>query len=97
MRLVRRGRSFKQELLMLVVVAVKTEQLPVASVGRVVVVVVVLVMDREFAELLAFEFSAAPGADMRVHLERLLPVVLFPKLPVAPGLGDEVFCLWLFY
>lgn len=35
--------------LVLIVVAVETEQLPVAPVGRIIVVVVVLVVDRELA------------------------------------------------
>src|SRR4249920_4048198 len=35
--------------LVLVVVAVKTQQLPVAAIGRVVVVIVVPVVDRQFA------------------------------------------------
>jgi hypothetical protein len=59
---------------MLVVVAVDTEKLPVAAVGRVVVMIVVPVVDRQFAKLLAFEFPDASGADMGEKLQGLFPV-----------------------
>ena len=59
---------------MLVVVAVDTEKLPVAAVGRVVVMIVVPVVDRQFAKLLAFEFPDASGTDMGEKLQGLFPV-----------------------
>ncbi len=49
--------------LMLVVVAIEAEQLPVAAVGRIIVMVVVLVMDRELAQFLAVKFAPAVGAN----------------------------------
>ena len=51
--------------LMLIVVTVETEQLPVAPVGRIIVVVVVFVMDRELVQLLAVKFTPAVGTDPR--------------------------------
>jgi len=53
--------------LVLIVMAVETEQLPVTPVGRIVVVVVVLVMDRELAQLLAVKFASAMRTDPRKH------------------------------
>ena len=38
--------------------------------------IVVLVMDRELAQLLAVKFAAAVRTDPRKHLERLLPIGL---------------------
>ena len=49
--------------LMLIVVTVEAEQLPVAAVRRIVVMVVVLVMDRQLAELPAVKFASAVGTD----------------------------------
>ena len=62
--------------LVLIVVAVETQQLPVVPVGRIVVVVVVLVMDRELAQLLAIKFASAVRTDPRKHFERLLSIGL---------------------
>ena len=62
--------------LVLIVVTVETEQLPVASVGWIVIVVVVLVMNRELAQLLAVKFSSAVRTDPRKHFERLFPIGL---------------------
>jgi len=45
-------------------VAVKAEILPVAAVGRVVVVVVVLVVHRQLEKVLARELAPTAGADM---------------------------------
>jgi hypothetical protein len=61
---------------MLIVVAVETEQLPVAPVGRVVIVIVVFVMDGELAQFLAVKFASAVATDPRKHLERLLSIGL---------------------
>ena len=71
----------------LIVVTVETQQLPVATVGRIVIVVVVLMMDRELAKFLALKIAPAPRTDPGIDLERLLPITLLPLLPVAPGLG----------
>jgi hypothetical protein len=51
--------------LMFIVVTVEAEQLPVAAVGRIIVMVVVLVMDRELAQFLPVEFASAVGTDPR--------------------------------
>ena len=47
----------------LIVVAIKAQQFPVAAVGGIVLMVVVFVMDRELAKLLALEFTTAPRTD----------------------------------
>ena len=74
----------------LIVVTVETEQLPVAPVGWIVVVVVVLMMDREFAKLFTAKFASAPRTDPGIHLERLRPIGLLPLSLVAPRLGDNL-------
>ena len=71
----------------LIFVTVDTQQLPVIAVRRIVVVVVILVMDREFSNFSPREFSPAPGTDPRKNLERSLPIGLLPTLLVAPSLG----------
>jgi hypothetical protein len=70
--------------LVLIVVAVETEQLPVAPVGRIVVVVVVLVMDRELAQLLAVKFASAVRTDPGKHFERLFSIGLLQLSLGAP-------------
>ena len=80
--------------LVLIVVAVETQQLPVAPVGRIVVVVVVLVMDRELAQFLAVKFSSAVRTDPRKHFERLLSIGLLQlsfgaMCHASPGEDDD--------
>ena len=75
----------------LIVVAVETQQFPVAPVGRIVIVVVIFVMDRELAKFLALEFAPTARADPGVNLERLLPITLLPLLPAKPSLRDNPF------
>jgi TRAP-type uncharacterized transport system fused permease subunit len=70
--------------LVLIVVAVETEQLPVAPVGWIVVMVVVLVMDRELAQLLAVKFASAVSTDPRKHFERVLSIGLLQLSLGAP-------------
>ena len=49
--------------LMLIVVTIEAEQLPVAAVRGIVVMVVVLVVDRELAQFLAVKFAPAVGTN----------------------------------
>ena len=73
----------------LFIVTIETQEFPVATVGRVVVVIVVLVMDRQLAKILRGKFASAPGTNPRVELERLLPIALIPLLLVATGLRND--------
>ena len=75
--------------LMLVVVAVQAKQFPVAAIGRVVVVIVVAMMDRQLAQVGAREFACAAAADPRVDLQRQIPVVLLARFRVAACVGDD--------
>ena len=59
---------------MLVFVAVHTQEFPVAAVGRVVVVIVVPVMHRQFAQPFSLKFTGAAAANRRKHLQRLLSI-----------------------
>src|SRR6185295_11239270 len=74
----------------LVLVAVHAQELPVAAVGRVVVVVAVLVVHGELAQTLAAELARAAAADPRQDLERLLAVGAGALLLRFFRLGDEV-------
>ena len=56
--------------LMLVVVTVEAEQLPVAAVWRIVLMVVIFVVDSELFQLLAVEFSSAVRTDPREYFQR---------------------------
>ena len=73
----------------LVVVAIDAEILPVAAVGRIVVVIAVLVVHREQVEVARLELAAAPGADRPVQGERPLAVPLPPRAPGLGGFADQ--------
>src|SRR2546423_9403744 len=63
---------------MLIFMAVDAQELPVAAIGRVVVVVAVLMMDGQFAQPLAPELPRAAPADPRQDLQRLIAVRASP-------------------
>ena len=75
---------------MFIIMAIKAKQLPVAAVGRVVVVVMVAVVDREHPQLPAAEIAAAAPADMRKQFQGPLAITLFPLLPVAAGVSHHL-------
>jgi hypothetical protein len=54
---------------MFVVVAVNAKVLPVAAVRRVVVMIMILVVHREFMEILCTELAPAACADPGVNLK----------------------------
>ena len=74
---------------MLIFVAVKTQKLPVAAVGGIIVVVVIFVMNRELTKFRAAEFTSAMPAHPGVHLERLLSIPLCSLALVTPCLTDN--------
>ena len=77
-----------EQLAMLGFVAVGAQQLPVAAVGRIVVVIAVPVMDFEQLHVRPREFPRAPAADPRIELERQRPVTLLAHGPRAPAFRD---------
>ena len=54
---------------MFVIVAVNAKVLPVATIRRIVVMIMILVMHREFVEILCTELAAAASANPRVNLK----------------------------
>jgi len=84
--------------LVLVVMAVQAQQFPVAPIGRIVVVVMIPVMDRQLAQVGPCEFAAAATADPRIDLERLLPVSLFALCGGTARFGHHAVQLaWVFH
>lgn len=75
--------------LVLVFVAVSTEQFPVAAVGGIVVVIVVAMMNFEQLHVGASEFPRTAAANPGIHLERELAVTPGPLLAGSPRLGDD--------
>ena len=73
----------------LVVVTIKAEVLPVASIGRIVVVIVVFVVHGQFVQVLASELAPASPTHPGVNLERLRPIVPLAGISVPDGLGDN--------
>jgi hypothetical protein len=74
----------------LIVVTIETQQLPVAAVGWIVIVVVVLVVYRKFTKLFTGKFSSATRAYPWINLECSFPISLLPEILVVLGLGDEL-------
>ena len=74
----------------LTVVAVHTKEFPVTAVGRIIIVIAVLMVDRQLVKFLAGKFPAAPGAYPRQDLERFIAVKIPPTFPQLPRLGKNV-------
>ena len=81
-------------LLVLVIVAIEAQEFPVAAVRRVVSMVVVLMMDREFAETLTFELPATASADMREERKRTFAITLLTKVAVPPRVRENLGALF---
>jgi len=70
-------------------VAIYTQQLPVTAVGRIVVMIVVKVMHRKFAQFFAFELTAAAPAYMGKQLQRSFSITTLAFRRSAPRLGND--------
>ena len=75
----------------LIVVTVDAQQLPVAAVSRIVIVVVIPVMDGKLTNFFAAEFAAAAPAYPGKHFERALPVIPRPLFTLALQLRIQLF------
>jgi len=73
---------------MLVVMTVDAKEFPVAPIRRIVVMVMVLVVNRELLELFALELAAASAADMREKLQSAFAVGLLALLLMFSCLGN---------
>lgn len=54
--------------LMLVIMAIQTQQLPVTAIAGVIVMIVIAVMNCQFAQIDPGEFTGAPATYPRVYL-----------------------------
>mgnify|MGYP005660988975 CR=1 FL=1 len=73
----------------LVVVTIKAEVFPVASIGRIVVVIMVSVVHGQFVQVLASELAPASPTHPGVNLEGLRPIVSLAGISIPDGLGDN--------
>ena len=74
---------------MFVVVAINAEQFPVAAIGRVVLVVVVLVMDRELVQVGLRKLARAAATDPWKQPQGLGAVSLLALVPRTARVGDD--------
>ena len=73
-----------------VIVAINAEEFPVASIRRVMVVIVILVVHSELDHVGAIEFARATPANPRVELQCLFAVGLLARFLTAACFGDDV-------
>ena len=75
---------------MLILVTVETQQLPIASVWRVIVVVVILVMHGELAKSYSGKVAPAPPAHGRKQPQRTGSVAAVAPFAISASLGNDV-------
>ncbi len=73
----------EQILFMLVIMAVETEEFPVAAIRRIIVVVMILVVDGQLPQTFAFERTSATCADVRENTQSPLAVAVLAFCNVA--------------
>lgn len=75
---------------MLPIVTIKTEILPIAAVGGIIVVIVILMMHREFVQIGRGKLAAAAGAHVRMQAQRLFAVTTHARCRVLVCLGHNL-------
>ena len=74
---------------MFIVMTIPAQQLPVAAVRRVVVMIVIPVMDGQFLQPFSAEIASATATDRWEEFERFGPIGLLPVLAISQGLGND--------
>lgn len=72
------------KMIVLLIVTVKAQELPVAAIRRVVIVVMVFVVHGELAQIVFAELPPASAADPGEEPKRLLPETPHPQVMVLP-------------
>lgn len=75
---------------------IAAEELPIAAVRRVIIVIVIFVVDCEFTKFFAREFSPTSCTDWGENLKGSFTIGFLPTLSVPPSLGNDLilfFCL----
>ena len=80
---------------MFIIVAVEAKVLPIATVRRVVLMVVIFMVHGKEVEIMAVEFPAAPGTDPGMNSQRLLSVSFQALILSLPGSNDDAIYLFL--
>ena len=75
---------------MLVIMTINAEILPIAPVGRIVVVIVIFMMDRKHVQVFLGELPAAAGTYPWMDSQRLFAVALQTLFSDLPGLLREL-------
>jgi hypothetical protein len=70
--------------------AIETQQLPVAAIGRIVVVIVILMMDRQFLKLAPGELAATFRANVGRELEGFVTISRSPLFAIPTSFGDQI-------
>ena len=74
---------------MFVVVAIHAKQLPVASIGRIEIVIMIAMMHGQFWQVGTRELARATPADPWIHFQRAFAITGFALCRVAPSIGDD--------
>lgn len=85
----RRALGLFKLALVLVIVAVDAQQFPIASIRRVIAVVVITVMDGKLVHRRAVELTSAPPTNPRVNFECAFPVAVITTLRRASRVEHE--------
>ena len=73
----------------LVVVTVHTQKFPVTAIFGIVIVVVVAMMNSEFAQVLESELASTTSANPWVQFQRFRSVVSLTLVTLTPRVGDD--------
>ena len=73
----------------LILMAINAQQLPVAAIERVIVVIVILVVHRQFAQTHAGELTAASSANVRIEFHGAFTVSRLALAAVPARFGDD--------
>jgi hypothetical protein len=72
------------------IVAIDAEQFPIASIGRIIGMVVILMVNGQLLEASPLELPATTAADMGKQFQGLCAVPLFPLEFLAAELGLQL-------
>lgn len=74
---------------MFIIMTIDTQQFPIATVRRIVIMIMIAMMYRQLPEIFPGKLPRTTAANPWIELQCLFPITLLPLFPVATCLGDD--------
>src|SRR5699024_666088 len=76
--------------LMFIIMTIETQQLPITAIARVIIMVMIAVMNGQFAHIAVIKLPLTAPTHPRIHFKCLLSIAHLPLTAILMGFGNNL-------